>query len=92
MAGSLDDLRAEIDAVDAELVTLLARRFAAVEGIAALKAENGLPVIDPSRIDAVQDRVAELAEAAGLDPGIARRFWRAIIAEAVAMEEKRIGE
>jgi len=91
MIGSLDSLRAKIDAADAELVRLLARRFRAVEGIAVLKAENGMPVIDPARIDAVQDRVAELAAAAGLDPGIARRLWRAIIDEAVAMENAKIG-
>ena len=89
--GTIEDLRADIDAVDADLVKLLARRFAAVEEIARLKAESGIPVVIPERIDAVQDRVARLAEEAGLDPAIARRLWRAIIDEAVAMESKEIG-
>jgi chorismate mutase-like protein len=91
MTTGIEDLRADIDAVDADLVKLLARRFAAVEKIARLKAENGIPVVIPERIDAVQDRVARLTEEAGLDPAVARRLWRAIIDEAVAMEAKEIG-
>ena len=91
MTRGIEDLRADIDAVDADLVKLLARRFAAVEKIARLKAKNGIPVVIPERIDAVQDRVARLTEEAGLDPAIARRLWRAIIDEAVAMEAKEIG-
>ena len=86
MTAELEELRTEIDAVDAELVRLLARRFRAVVGIAAIKAENGLPVVVPERIEAVQDRVAALAAEAGLDPAIARRLWRAIIDEAIAVE------
>ena len=77
--------------VDAELVVLLARRYLAVEKIAAAKAMNGMPVVDPERIEVVQDRVAVLAERAGMDPGIARRLWKVIIAEAVALEDERIG-
>ena len=89
MTTGLEDLRAEIDAVDAVLVRLLARRFAAVVGIAAFKAENGIPVVVPERIEEVQDRVAQLAGEAGLDPAIARRLWRAIIDEAIAVEAER---
>ncbi|MDA0276779.1 MAG: chorismate mutase [Proteobacteria bacterium] len=91
MTQTLDELRAVIDAADAELVAVLARRFQAVEGVAAIKARDGLPVVDPARIEIVQDRVAGLAAEAGLDPGIARRLWRAIIDEAVAMENEKIG-
>ena len=91
MTQTLDELRAVIDAADAELVAVLARRFQAVEGVAAIKARDGLPVVDPARIEVVQDRVAGLATEAGLDPGIARRLWRAIIDEAVAMENEKIG-
>ena len=92
MTAELEELRTEIDAVDAELVRLLARRFRAVVGIAAIKAENGLPVVVPERIDAVQDRVATLAAEAGMDPAIARRLWRAIIDEAVALESRAVDE
>ena len=87
----MDDLaafRAEIDAVDADLVRLLARRYAAVERIAAWKAKNGQPVAMPDRIEQVQGRVAALAREAGLDPAIARRLWSAIIDEAIALEHR----
>ena len=90
MDNSLDNLRDEIDEVDAELVKLIARRFLAVEKIALLKAEIQLPVVDPGRIEIVQDRVAGLAQNIGLNPDIARRLWKSIIDEAVVLENEKI--
>ena len=90
MDNSLDNLRDEIDEVDAELVKLIARRFLAVEKIALLKAEIQLPVVDPGRIEIVQDRVAGLAQNIGLNPDIARRLWKSIIDEAVVLEIEKI--
>ena len=80
-------LRAEIDAIDAELVRLFARRFKLVRTIGAEKAKRGMPVVVPERIQAVQARIAKLAAAAGLDPEIAGRLWQTIINEACALEE-----
>lgn len=90
MDNSLDNLRDEIDEVDAELVKLIARRFLAVEKIALIKAEIQLPVVDPGRIEIVQDRVAGLAKNIGLNPDIARRLWKSIIDEAVVLENEKI--
>jgi len=83
-------LRNDIDAVDDELVRVLARRFALVEEIADIKAARGDPVVVPSRIEAVLARVEAHAKSLGLDPAVARRLWRAIIDEACALEEARI--
>jgi isochorismate pyruvate lyase len=82
----LATLRAEIDAVDADIVRLLARRYAAVRQIAAFKAKTGQPVVVPGRIAEVHDRVCSLAREEGLDPMIVGRLWRAIIGEAIALE------
>ena len=90
MDNSLDNLRDEIDEVDAELVKLIARRFLAVEKLALLKAEIQLPVVDPGRIEIVQDRVAGLAQNIGINPDIARRLWKSIIDEAVLLENETI--
>ncbi len=83
-------LRRQIDAADEELVRVLARRFALVEQIGEIKAARGDPVVVPARIEAVLVRVEGHAKAAGLDPAIARRLWRAIIDEACALEETHI--
>ena len=67
---SLDDLRAELEGIDAELVEVMARRFRVVLAIAGVKAAEGIPVVLPERIAEVQERVAAVAEQHGLDPAL----------------------
>ena len=90
--ASLNALRAELEAIDAELVEALARRFQVVMKVAAVKADEGIPVVLPDRIALVLDRVAGLAQAHGLDPGMTRRLYQLIIAEAIAMEHQHIAQ
>ena len=90
--SSLDTLRAELEAIDAELVEALARRFRAVMKIAAVKAGEGIPVVLPDRIALVLDRVAGLAQAQGLDPEMTRRLYQLIIDEAIAIENQYIAK
>ena len=92
MASTLDDLRAELEGIDAELVAVLARRFRVVLGVADVKAAEGIPVVLPERIAQVQDRVAALAEQHGLDPALAQRIYRCIIDEAIDLENQRIAD
>lgn len=49
----LETLRKDIDAVDRELVPLFERRMELVEGVAAYKLENNLPVFQKGREDEV---------------------------------------
>ena len=60
---NLDELRAEIDAIDDELAALLARRMALAARVAAFKRETGAPVLQPERERAVLARLG-----AGMDP------------------------
>ena len=46
---TLEELRARIDGIDAELVRLFSERMAAAAEIAAYKKEHGLPVLDACR-------------------------------------------
>ena len=73
---SLDDLRAELEGIDAELVEVMARRFLVVLAIAGVKAAEGIPVVLPERIAEAQERVAAVAEQHGLDPALAQRIYR----------------
>ena len=53
-------LRGEIDAIDAELIALLNRRYKAVEAIGEYKRERHLPIYDPSRQRRLMERLQTL--------------------------------
>lgn len=78
-AAQLAEYRAQIDECDAQLVQLLARRFAVTEKIGELKARAHLPAADPAREKVQLARLRALAAAQGLDPAVAEHTWRAIV-------------
>jgi len=85
-AERLEGLRSRILEVDRTLVELVGKRRALVLEIGQLKAEMGLPVLDPSREAAVVRRAAELARERGVDEELTRDvIWRII---ASAREEQ----
>lgn len=75
----LDDVRAEIVAVDDALVELLARRLSLAREIGSIKRQLGLPVMDPAREAEVVRRAAAFARERGVDPELVRAvLWRII--------------
>lgn len=88
---SLAPLRAEIDALDAEIVGLLARRMAVVERVVAIKNREGIPALLPDRVEEVVGRVRNQAEAAGVPPDLVDTVWRGMIDWIVAYEDARLG-
>ena len=82
---TLDEIRTGIDAVDADLVRLLARREALVRRAAPLKADAGA-VRSPGRVEQVIARVRATAADAGADPDVVERIYRAMIAAFIDME------
>ncbi len=55
---TLEELRAEIDTIDASLVDLFKRRMDAASAVAAAKRETGVPVHDPGRERQILAKVA----------------------------------
>jgi len=55
---AIDAIRARIDAVDDALARLVEQRAELVREIAAWKAEQGLPLLDPERERAIVARIA----------------------------------
>ena len=88
----LVQLRKEIDAVDSELVAVLARRQKLVERVVGIKVRDDLPAFIPARVDEVLDNVSRQAGQAGLSPELARTLWTAMINWFVALEEKHLGK
>ena len=60
--SDLKELRASIDAIDAQLVELFRQRMSVAEQVAAYKTEHNLPVLDPERERAVIAAKTALAD------------------------------
>lgn len=88
---ALADLRREIDAIDVEMVDLLARRLGVVHRVLAVKQEHGIPALLPDRVEDVVERVKVEAAARGVPDDLVESLWRSLIGWTVAYEEKRLG-
>lgn len=73
-----EDVRAEIDRLDQELVSLFAERHTYVTRMAELKNDPHEAVV-PERIDAVVKMARERAAALDLDEDQAELIWRTLI-------------
>ena len=83
--GSMAELRAVIDTLDARLVALLAVRQAYIERAAQLKAGRD-QVRDPERIEDVVAKVIAEGRRAGLSAEIAEPVWRTLIEASIRHE------
>jgi isochorismate pyruvate lyase len=90
--GSMPELRAEIDRIDAELVALIARRVACIDRAAVLKRAAGLPARVEPRVEAVAGNARAAAAAWGIEPGAVEALWRTIIEWSIAREAVALGE
>lgn len=89
--AAMAPLRARIDAVDAQLIELLAERYRIVGEVANFKAVRGIAPVQSARAQAVQDRAVAAGRAAGLDPVFVADIWARLIAHAHAMEGEIVG-
>lgn len=87
MTDTLVSLRAEIDVIDRELVAILAKRYAVVHRVAAVKHRDGIPAVLPERIAVVKRQARGLAEDVGLNPDFVESLYHLIIEEACRLEE-----
>lgn len=88
---TMEEVRAEIDRVDAALVALLAERTTYIDRASDLKPALGLPARIEERVEEVVARVRARAEAEGLDADLAEALWRRLIDWSIAREEAVIG-
>ncbi len=84
---TMAEVRVGVDALDCELVTLLARRQAYMHAAARIKNDRNA-VYDADRIEDVVAKVLEAASRAGLAPEIAEPVWRELIARCIEHEFK----
>lgn len=76
----LQQARAEIDTVDAEMAALFERRMRAVADVVRYKAETGKPVFDAAREAAVLDK-----NTARITDEALRPYYRAFLSDAMSI-------
>ena len=89
--SDIDQIRADIDSVDAEILRLLAERRAQSVKMAREKAVFDRPSRDWSREgDLIADRISE-GRSHDLDTGLINRVWREIINDSVRVQQEVLG-
>lgn len=85
---SLEEIRTGMDALDREIIAILARRVAYVRAAAKFKT-SAAGVAAPERVQKVLDLRREWAEQAGLDGDVVRGLYRDIVSYCVGEELKQ---
>jgi isochorismate pyruvate lyase len=87
----MEQVRAEIDRLDAALLDLVAERFGYVERAWQLKTRPEEATV-PWRIQQVIDRVRARATERGIPPELAEAMWRQMIGWFIQYEEEKLSK
>lgn len=82
---SLEQVRANIDRIDSEIIRLIAQRGKYVAQAAAFK-NSETEVRDSSRVEAVVQKARKTAEQYGADPELAEAVYREMISRFISSE------
>lgn len=77
--AALEGLRRDIDAIDEQIVELLAKRHAKIKSVVAIKKTANLPIYHPAREENLISQRRQQARQAGLDPDHVEELYRCII-------------
>jgi isochorismate pyruvate lyase len=83
--STMTEVRMGVDAVDAEMVAMLVRRFGYMDAAARIKTARDT-VRDEARKAEVLANVARHAAAAGLDPARLTAVWDVLVEQSIAHE------
>lgn len=88
----LYNLRCQIDALDNQLLELLAQRYKILAEVVKVKEANGISHYVQSRVDEVLDKNAEKGKELGLPENYVRDLWQRMIDEAHVFEGEALGQ
>lgn len=88
---TMAELRVEIDAIDVQLIALLAKRSRYIDRAVDLKKIEGLPARTTDRVTEVLNKVSATATQYGLDPELTRKLWGELIEWSIQREIKELG-
>ncbi|MFE9255781.1 chorismate mutase family protein [Streptomyces sp. NPDC006879] len=89
---TIDDLRAELDAIDERFLEELRARIEKCVEIGHFKRDNSVPMMQPHRIGIVQERAAKFGAEHGINQEFLRRLYDLIIEETCRVENLVIGD
>lgn len=88
----LENLRRQIDAIDRQIVSLLAKRQTEVERVVALKKNHNLPVYHPAREENLISERRNQGVEAGLDPDYIEELFRRILRQSRTEQSARLAD
>ena len=83
----MKELRREIDQLDKELISILAKRQKCIENAALIKKDRNL-IVDKVRIEEVISNIKKLSLSSGLSELISEPLWRKLIELSIEHEFK----
>jgi isochorismate pyruvate lyase len=86
---NMEEVRAEIDRIDAALIDLMGERFSYVDRAWQFKKSPAEARV-PWRIQQVIDKVKERAKGQGLPPELVEALWRQMIGWFIQYEEEKL--
>jgi chorismate mutase-like protein len=89
--NDLEVWRAELDKLDEHLLDVLLKRIDCCVQIARYKREHNIPMMQPQRINLVQERAARYAVEHGMNAEFLHRLYELIIAETCRVEDLVMG-
>lgn len=91
MPTNLTDVRQKIDAIDKQMIGLMARRGEYVKLAAKFKTTEA-EVAAPDRVAIVIEKVKKIATESGADVVVVEQVYRKMIAEFIALERRELKE
>src|SRR5210317_2291401 len=88
--SSLNNLRAQIDVVDNQIIELLGKRMKAADGIGKLKKEKNVAVLQSKRWNEILGKMVIEGDSKGLSEEFVLRMFKAIHQESINHQEKII--
>ena len=86
--NTLEELRKQIDQIDAKLITVLSDRMKLVQKIGTYKKIKGIPPLDKKRWEQVLASKLKLAQSQGLNIIFIRKIYELIHEQALLIEQK----
>ncbi len=87
LCQTMPDVRAGVDAVDAELIALLAERFGYMRAAARIKPERAMVRDEPRKRQVIANAVAQ-ARTYGLPEALIAELWERLVEGSIAYEMK----
>ena len=85
---NIEDLRQRIDAIDKELIQMLANRMKVSEKIGEYKKQNNIAVLQPDRWNEIIDKAMQMAGPLDLSEEFISKVLKAIHQESINHQEK----